>query len=163
MTEQITLTPIGKTGPQALEPHVQILPPYRTGLRGLGQFSHGVLLWWAHADAPADAPLICRAPYRFGPPELGVFATRSEHRPNAIAMTVFAIVDVDPEAGVVRTPFLDTVPGTPVLDIKPYFPASDRALSARVPAHFSHWPQDLEASAHFDWSGEFDADTGFRL
>ena len=56
-------------------------------------------------------------------PLRGVFATRSQYRPNAIAATVAEIVSV--EDNVINVTGLDAQDGSPVLDIKPYRPGFD--------------------------------------
>ena len=56
-------------------------------------------------------------------PIRGVFATRSQYRPNAIAATVAEIVSV--EDNTVNLTGLDAQDGSPVLDIKPFRPSFD--------------------------------------
>lgn len=58
------------------------------------------------------------------------FLQRDKDRPNQIGMTAVEVVSVTDDALVVRG--LDAIDGTPVLDIKPYYPAYDRR-DARVP------------------------------
>lgn len=53
----------------------------------------------------------------------GVFATRSPHRPNPIALTCVRLVRVEGLSVVVQD--LDLLDGTPVLDLKPYVPYAD--------------------------------------
>jgi tRNA-Thr(GGU) m(6)t(6)A37 methyltransferase TsaA len=60
----------------------------------------------------------------------GVFSTRSPHRPNPIALSVFELVGV--EGLTVRVRNVDLLDGTPVLDIKPYVPWTDAITEARV-------------------------------
>ena len=50
---------------------------------------------------------------------------------------------------------IDANDGTPVLDIKPYTPSSDRIEAPGVPEWCSHWPKSLEQSENFDWGNEF--------
>ena len=61
-------------------------------------------------------------------PLRGVFATRSQYRPNAIAATVAEIVSV--EDNVINVTGLDAQDGSPVLDIKPFRPGFDQAEQA---------------------------------
>lgn len=60
----------------------------------------------------------------------GVFSTRSPHRPNPIALSVFELVQV--EGLLVRVRNVDLLDGTPILDIKPYVPWTDSISEARV-------------------------------
>eukprot|EP00597_Dinobryon_sp_UTEXLB2267_P009133 CAMPEP_0170094692 /NCGR_PEP_ID=MMETSP0019_2-20121128/27436_1 /TAXON_ID=98059 /ORGANISM="Dinobryon sp., Strain UTEXLB2267" /LENGTH=196 /DNA_ID=CAMNT_0010316129 /DNA_START=383 /DNA_END=969 /DNA_ORIENTATION=+ len=63
---------------------------------------------------------------------MGVFATRSPHRPNPIGVTLAMIDRVDKKTRTVYLKACDLVDGTPVLDIKPYVPAYDTVPSFQV-------------------------------
>ena len=60
-------------------------------------------------------------------PLRGVFATRSQYRPNGIGATVAKIVSI--EGNIVTVSGLDAQNGSPLLDIKPYSPDFDSAQS----------------------------------
>ena len=45
--------------------------------------------------------------------------------------------------------------GTPIIDIKPYQPCSDRVKNVQLPDCCSDWPQCYEGSATFDWTTVF--------
>ena len=101
------------------------------GLRGLEAFSHAFVIFWMHQDPDREPPTLVRRPRgRADMPELGVFAQRGRMRPNPIGVTAVEVVRVDSNQLVVRG--LDALDGTPVLDVKPYFPIFDRR-DARVP------------------------------
>lgn len=77
--------------------------------------------------------------------KIGVFATRSPHRPNRIGISAVELRRVDRlrlELGPV-----DILDNTPVLDIKPYIPAADAFPNSRV-----GW---LEEAAALRWDLEF--------
>jgi tRNA-Thr(GGU) m(6)t(6)A37 methyltransferase TsaA len=61
--------------------------------------------------------------------KIGVFATRSPHRPNPIGLSAVKVVSV--EGRVVHVRELDLLDGTPVLDLKPYVPYADAHADAR--------------------------------
>ncbi len=61
--------------------------------------------------------------------KVGVFATRSPHRPNPIGLSAVRIERV--EGRVVHVRELDLLDGTPVLDLKPYVPYADAHPEAR--------------------------------
>lgn len=68
-------------------------------------------------------------PAKIAPPVLkgrriGLFCTRSPHRPNPIGLTLVRVDGVDARRGVIQISGLDLVDGTPVLDIKPYVPGN---------------------------------------
>src|SRR6478735_3761395 len=58
-------------------------------------------------------------------PPLGVFSTRSPHRPNPIGLHEVEVLAVEPDA--IRVSGIEAVDGTPVLDLKPVLgPVSER-------------------------------------
>jgi len=102
------------------------------GLGGLDQFSHVVVIFLMHqATFDAARDLVRRPQGRADMPELGIFAQRARHRPNPIGVTAVELVKVEGAMLTVRG--LDAIDGTPVLDIKPYFPVFDRVDAAHVP------------------------------
>ena len=64
-------------------------------------------------------------------PERGVFSTRSPHRPNPLSLHTVTLLSV--VGNVLRVRGMDAIDGTPILDIKPYFPEFDRIESPVVP------------------------------
>ena len=77
----------------------------------------------------------------FDAPRLGVFASKAPTRPNPIAISTVRITRIDHERGLIETPRIDALDGTPILDIKPYLPFYDRVASPGVPGWASRWPQ----------------------
>ena len=130
---------------------LQIDQPYRAGLKELAQFSHVTILWWADKMDTEKYRQITTAEQPYAPGvEAGVFACRSEYRPNPIGSTLMAIIDVDVENGVVVLPWIDAFDGTPVLDLKPYIPISDRIRDYKVAEWLADWPEWMEdAAAYF--------------
>jgi tRNA-Thr(GGU) m(6)t(6)A37 methyltransferase TsaA len=154
---EIKLSPIGhiSAGPDGFA--LQIDPQYRLALQGLADFGYINVLWWSHyLDAPEYRNIVeAEQPYKNAPEKLGIFATRSPLRPNPICVSTTAVISVDVETGLVIVPWIDAEDGTPILDIKPYHPSSDRVHDVRMPEWCAHWPQSLEESADFDWEAEF--------
>lgn len=159
MNKPCALNPIGHCEMIDGRFAVSLISDVKPGLKGLDGFSHAIALWWAHEADSEQQRTRCRimSPYTATAGELGVFATRSEARPNPIGLSVFSIASIDVDAGIVFSHYFDMLTGTPILDLKPYFPASDRVENSRIPDHFSHWPTSLEASVAFDWEKEFRA------
>lgn len=62
--------------------------------------------------------------------KIGVFATRSPHRPNRIGMSCVELISV--EGLQVRVKNFDLLDRTPVIDIKPYIPRADAFLDAET-------------------------------
>ena len=153
-----TLNPIGRVVATERGFALAIDEAYRPALTELEGFSHINVLWWAHLldDPMLREMTIAERAYRDAPAQIGIFATRSPARPNPIAVTAVAVLFVDIERGVVTIPYLDAEDGTPILDIKPYHPATDRIREVRTPAWCATWPQWYEDSATFDWGAVFE-------
>jgi len=115
-----------------IESHILVEPELRDGLRGLADFSHVLVVSLLHgARFERERHLVRRPRGLADMPELGIFAQRAKDRPNPIGVTVCPIVKVSDDGLVVTG--LDAIDGTPILDLKPYFPVFDTAPNARVP------------------------------
>lgn len=113
---------------------LELLPPYNTpdAVRGLTAFSHLWLTFVFHQTAARGWTPLVRPPRLGGNARVGVFASRSTHRPNPIGLSLVELLDVDTRDGVVLTlAGADLVDGTPVLDIKPYIPFVEARPDAR--------------------------------
>lgn len=105
---------------------VEIAPAFRPGLKGLAAASHVAVLTWLHH---AQRNLIVQKP-RHATESKGVFALRSPVRPNPVGLHVARLLSVDAETGTLTLEAIDTLDGTPVIDIKPYFASTDAAPEA---------------------------------
>lgn len=97
-------------------------------LRGLDQFSHIWLLWeFSQVQQDGWSPMV-RPPKLGGNTRVGVFASRSPFRPNAIGLSSVKLdkIEQHPSYGpVLYVSGADLMNGTPIYDIKPYVPYSD--------------------------------------
>lgn len=135
---------------------IEVEEAYRGGLEGLAGFGWVTVVWWAsQAGAWRGADSVLPSPYRGGPAELGVFATRSPHRPNPLCVSAAGLIGLDGPRGVLEFAWLDCAEGTPILDLKPYQPSADRVEAPRLPGWCASWPASVEASGDFDWSAVF--------
>ena len=121
----------------ALEGRIVFEPAYRDpeALRGIEGFSHLWLIWqFSEAVRPeGDWSPTVRPPRLGGNARMGVFATRSPFRPNALGLSCVRLLAVerDPELGMVlRVGGADLMDGTPIYDVKPYVPYADCHLEA---------------------------------
>ena len=96
-------------------------------LRGIEAFSHLWLIWgFDRAERETWSPTV-RPPRLGGNKRVGVFATRSPFRPNAIGLSCVRLTGVEKKAEgmVLKVAGADLVNGTPIYDIKPYLPYAD--------------------------------------
>ena len=96
-------------------------------LRGIEEFSHLWLIWaFDKAERDTWSPTV-RPPRLGGNKRVGVFATRSPFRPNAIGLSCVKLTGVEKtaEGTVLKVAGADLVNGTPIYDIKPYLPYAD--------------------------------------
>lgn len=97
-------------------------------VRGLEGFSHIWLIWqFSRAVRDSWSPTV-RPPRLGGNERMGVFATRSPFRPNAIALSCVKLekIEMDAQLGpVLHVSGADLMDGTPIFDIKPYLPYCD--------------------------------------
>lgn len=137
---------------------IAIHDPFRSALLELDGFSHINVIWWANLvdDDFFRELTIAEKPYRDAPNEIGIFATRSPARPNPLALTTVPVVSIDHSAGLIRVAYIDAEDGSPVVDLKPYLPATDRVRDVAFPDWAAGWPQWYEDSATFDWSAVFE-------
>lgn len=103
-------------------------PDYLTALQHLDGFSHVWVIFTFHQHMDAGWRPTIRPPRIPAPRKVGVFASRSPHRPNPIGMSAVKLEKIDRSAsdGIeIHLRGLDLLDGTPVLDIKPYLPFAD--------------------------------------
>ena len=97
-------------------------------VRGLEGFSHIWLIWqFSEAVRETWSPTV-RPPRLGGNERMGVFATRSPFRPNAIGLSCVKLekIELDSRLGpVLHVSGADLMDGTPIFDIKPYLPYCD--------------------------------------
>lgn len=140
----------------ALKATVVFEPEYRNpdAVRGLEGYSHIWLLWqFSEAVREGWSPTV-RPPRLGGNTRMGVFATRSPFRPNAIGLSSVKLdgVEQHPKLGpVLHVCGADLMDGTPIFDVKPYLPYTDAhpqatggfALSSKEAVLSVDFPQAL--------------------
>ena len=108
---------------------IELDPRWAPALKDLETCSHLVVLYWMDRSR---RDLVVQVPghYKAG---RGTFALRSPVRPNPIAMSVVKLVKI--QGTTLSVVGLDCLDGTPLLDIKPYFPSTDSIPDAVVGWH----------------------------
>lgn len=102
-------------------------------LTGLEDFSHIWLIYIFHGVEQGKWKPTVRPPRLGGNRRTGVFATRSNFRPNPIGLSVVKLERIIAAGADVRLELsgVDLLEGTPVLDIKPYLPYADGIADAK--------------------------------
>jgi len=127
-------------------------------LSNLEEFSHVWLIFVFHEDtgfvkrAEATNPHRSRVKAKVAPPcaqtgssthtKVGLFSTRTPHRPNPIGLSTAVVRSVDPVKGILELSAVDLIDGTPILDVKPYLPWVDALPAALTPAWIPDPGQD---------------------
>ncbi len=111
-------------------------PEYRIpeAVRGIEDFDYIWLIWQFSQAVRQDWSPTVRPPRLGGNRRMGVFATRSPFRPNAIGLSSVRLlkVEIEPTLGpVLHIAGADLMDGTPIFDIKPYLPYTDSHPTAR--------------------------------
>jgi tRNA-Thr(GGU) m(6)t(6)A37 methyltransferase TsaA len=149
--EPLMLRPIGVVRNNVKQPRTEGWADVRSdilvredladALDGIEGYSH-VIVVFAFDKVP-EAEQRHRVTPRGDPriPEQGVLATRSQVRPSPVGVSVVKLLRR--RHNVLRVEALDAIDGTPVLDIKPYFPNYDAVPDAGIP----EWARELGRQA----------------
>jgi len=105
---------------------VEVFKKFEEGLKDIERFSHIILIYWFHQSQGYS--LTVTPPGDTKP--RGLFATRSPNRPSPLGLSVVELLAR--EGNVLKVKGLDAIDGTPLLDIKPYFPSIDERADAKV-------------------------------
>lgn len=108
-------------------------------LDGIEEYSHIIVLYWAHKVQESRRTLTKVHPMgRKDYPIQGIFSTCSPARPNPVLMTVVRLIERKDNILVVTG--LDAVNGSPVIDIKPYVGRFYPDEDIRIP----DWMQQIQ-------------------
>lgn len=126
----------------------------KLALRGIEEFSHVWVIFVFHGQSYGDFKPLVRPPRLGGNKSVGVYATRSPNRPNAIGMSAVKLFGVIEKKRTLRLQVQggDFLDGTPVIDIKPYVPYADAIESAQAA-----WAVEQSSLLSVSWSDEAEA------
>jgi tRNA-Thr(GGU) m(6)t(6)A37 methyltransferase TsaA len=100
---------------------IKILDEYVEGLSSLKSGSYGIVLFYFH-KIEGYTLTVQRKPDE----SVGIFSTRSPHRPNKIGLSIVRFIKIS--GNIIEFEGVDMLDGTPVIDIKPY----DEALNPKL-------------------------------
>jgi len=109
---------------------ITIRGKYLPCLKGLSEFSHILVIFSFSRPLPTKLEVNPMRNPKL--PKIGVFATRSPYRPTKLGVSTLRLLEI--EGNILKVSGLDALPGTPILDIKPYIPSRDSPKMAKVPA-----------------------------
>jgi tRNA (adenine37-N6)-methyltransferase len=120
---------------------IEIFPSWEPGLAGIEDFSHLVVMFYL------DRAQRRRSPGTSSPAEgvdrldpVGFFATRTPKRPNPIGLSCPSLVRRDGPRLIVKG--IDAWDGTPIIDLKGYYPRDECRPEASVPEWLTElWDQ----------------------
>ncbi|XP_072533271.1 tRNA (adenine(37)-N6)-methyltransferase [Salminus brasiliensis] len=113
-------------------------------LTGLENYSHVWLIFLFHKNGHLSYKAKVKPP-RLNGQKVGVYSTRSPHRPNAIGLTLAKLESITGDT--LHLSGVDLIAGTPVLDIKPYIPDYDSpSVSNRVKMSAPEQTEDTPGS-----------------
>lgn len=140
MTE-ITIVPIGiihtpwnEIGNMPIQPlaaqetrgFIELDASFVDGLKDLDGFSHITLLYHFHKVKGFELEVV---PF-MDTKTHGIFATRSPKRPNAIGISTVKLINV--KGNILEIEGADMLDGTPLIDIKPFFPRYDNRENVKI-------------------------------
>ncbi len=124
-----------REGWEGLVSEIVFAPTYEDALNGVEDYSHLFVLFWLsrvskgkrrmakiHPKSRPDLPLV------------GIFATRTQYRPNPIGLTLVEVLGR--KKNILKVKGLDALNGTPVLDIKPISPRREFPKFSKVPTWY---------------------------
>ena len=103
-------------------------------VRGLEKFNYLWLIWQFSENTDSGWHATVRPPRLGGNTRVGVFATRSPFRPNALGLSSVKLESIEEREGigpVLHVSGADLMDNTPIYDIKPYVAYADIRTGAR--------------------------------
>lgn len=114
---------------------IELISPYNRKelVAGIEEFSHIWVHFLFHGAMEQGWRESVRPPGLGGKKRIGIFATRSPHRPNHMGISVVRLHGVRSKNGklFLDVSGIDLLDGTPILDIKPYVTYSDSLPNAQ--------------------------------
>lgn len=123
--ENVSEMPIQPCGAKGIQGIIELDPDFVAGLIDLDGFSHVILLYHFHRVKGYKLYVV---PFMDDKPH-GIFATRAPARPNAIGISIVRVQRIEDD--LIYFDGADMVDGTPLIDIKPFYPMYDNQLNVK--------------------------------
>jgi tRNA-Thr(GGU) m(6)t(6)A37 methyltransferase TsaA len=102
---------------------------FTDALKGIGNYSHVMIVYWM--DKIKDYVITHRPQGNPDVPIVGIFSCRCPQRPNPIAVSTVRLIEHN--GNKIKVEGLDILDGTPIIDIKPYWPIYDKIKDGKIP------------------------------
>jgi len=109
---------------------------YTEAFKGIDDYSHLMIVYWM--DKIKEKVITHRPQGNPSVPIVGIFACRCPQRPNPIGITIVKLLKH--KGNKIKVKGLDILDGTPIIDIKPYWPQYDKVEKGKIP----DWVYKLE-------------------
>ncbi len=106
--------------------YIELLPEYTEGLKDLEGFSHITLLYHFHKVKGYELQVV---PF-MDSEKRGIFSCKAPKRPNAIGTSTVKLLSI--EKNILHIEQVDMLDGTPLIDIKPFFPKYDNRENVTI-------------------------------
>jgi len=137
--EAIALKPIGMARNSEREPRfgsfasvvseIIVDEKFTDALNGIEDYSHVIIVYWM--DKVKNYVITHRPQGNPDVPVVGIFACRCPPRPNPIAISTVELMEHN--GNKIKVKGLDILDGTPIIDIKPYWPIYDDVKDGKIP------------------------------
>ncbi|MFT3753101.1 MAG: tRNA (N6-threonylcarbamoyladenosine(37)-N6)-methyltransferase TrmO [Paludibacter sp.] len=118
--------PIQPIAAEGIKGYIELLPEYVNGLKDIESFSHLTLFYHFHKINGYELVV---TPF-MDTEKRGIFATKAPKRPNAIGLSTVKLIAV--EGNILYIEQVDMLDGTPLIDIKPFYPRYDNRENVRI-------------------------------
>lgn len=111
---------------------IKLKDEYKGAFKGLNDFSHVIVITYLQQATYNKEKHLQRRPRNLEElPILGIMSQRGKNRPNPIGITSVKVIESNND--VLKVSGLDAINGTPVVDVKPYFPHYDCKKNVTTP------------------------------
>lgn len=124
--KEVKNMPIQPLAADGIKGHIELLPDFVPGLKDLEGFSHITLLYRFHRIVGYELEVI---PF-MDTENRGIFSCKAPKRPNALGISTVKLISI--EGNIIHIEQVDMLDGTPLIDIKPFYPMYDNRENVRI-------------------------------
>ena len=108
---------------------IEVDEKFTDALNGIDDYSHVIIVFWM--DKVKESVITHQPQGNPEVPIVGIFSCRCPQRPNPIAITTVKLIER--QGNKIKVKGLDILDGTPIIDIKPYWPIYDKVIGGIIP------------------------------